>query len=257
MRSRSSVGLQFALIICVILSCTVMGLAQPRNGEHKGFTQSGKPLEFGKYKRGKKIGEWLQYDTTSGHVIRKTTFVKGVRQGPELVYNNTNGRIRAANWYKNDTLHGMRYVYTTVGILDSIQQYRNGRKNGLQRVYGKEERIALKKIQLVRNDTIIYERRYDYGGELQAIEYYKNGLLDGECRYYTTHYYGIDTTATRICNYKSGKKVGEEREYRGKGVLSSITTWNEGVKHGKSLSYYNDGLKYKEVNFVDGKKNGE
>lgn len=257
MYTRRKPGLHFSLALLAVLALSIGVGAQPRNGQHKVFDQSGKLLESGSYKKGKKNGVWLQYETSAGLVIRKTTFDKGVRQGPELVYNKGNGKVREANWYRNDTLHGMRYVYSKTGTLDSILQYRNGRMYGLQRIYKVGGRVVLNKMLYVRNDTIVYERRYDSGGELQAIEYFKKGKLDGECRYYNTYYYGRDTSASRICSFRSGLKDGEEREYSSYGVLSSITTWRAGVKQGKSVSYQYGKFISHEVEYVDGKKNGK
>lgn len=244
-------------IVCsVVMASAFVSSAQPRNGEHKVYDANGKLVESGYYKRGMKKGVWMQYDPSNGLVVRKTTFDKGVRQGPELVYNKSNGKVREANWYRNDTLHGMRYVYSRTGTLDSILQYRNGRLYGLQRIYKIGGRVVLNKMQYILNDTIVYERRYDGGGELDAIEYFKNGKLEGECRYYNTYYYGTDTAAARICNYKNGLKDGEEKEYRNDGVLYAITSWRGGVKHGKSLMYqYGNRVAY-EVDYVNGSKNG-
>lgn len=126
---------------------------------------------------------------------------------------------------KDGELHGNLMHYFPNGVLMGMKQYRHGRQDGLQ-LYSEKSGVLAKEEHYL-NDTLNGEVRI-YGSSsnvriLLRSNYYKNGKLDG----------------LSIENNTMGKTVAEEE-------------FKEGVKHGRSTWYYNNGLPAMEQYYVNG-----
>ena len=133
------------------------------------WDSTGKVRERGYFQQG--TGELVRYDTT-GLVIERRQFVAGKREGEQHNYYPT-GQIKSISNYLNDTL------------LESHTYYPNGQISSTGKfVHGKKEGDWL---------------RYDQNGGLLEAAPWRDGVLEGEQRFY-----GPNGNVTSVLRYEHG-----------------------------------------------------
>ena len=129
--------------IIVLISFLVSILSSPIWGEtlnindlvtrnnlyYKKFTDipftgeiSGK--ESGKFKKGKKEGEWIYYHK-NGQLWTKGNFKDGKRDGPMEVYHE-NGQLNGKGNYKDGERDGLWEIYNEDGSFQTSYKFKNG-----------------------------------------------------------------------------------------------------------------------------------
>ena len=133
-------------------------------------------LENGILNGGLKDGSWATYYADERkHVKSLTTYVKGVKNGIHLEFNNR-GQVEKRESFINDQLHGMSAVYK-LGRPSTTTEYKYGMFHG-QHI------------------------EYYNSGKIQKLVEFKNGKQDGLLRYYDE-----EGTITLEYIYKDGEKV--------------------------------------------------
>lgn len=113
-------------------------------------------------------------DSTSRYKITYYTLVQGKKDGEITTINSKNDSLIAKGIYKNAVPYeGMFYLPKEY---PEIQQYKNGKRNGLQQLFY-STRTNLLKQEYEMKDGVIdgYKKTYKYG-ELITVEQYKDGL---------------------------------------------------------------------------------
>jgi antitoxin component YwqK of YwqJK toxin-antitoxin module len=117
--------------------------------------------------------------------------------------------------------------------------YREGRKNGPRITYREEETVEETFVDDLKQGTTVY---YYPDGSIKKTVLFENGLEDGLARVYDTS--GV---IMELITYKKGFITDRERINRYD---------NQGFKHGKWKSFYEDGSLMTEGNYKHGLKHG-
>ena len=140
-------------------------------------------------------------------------------------------QIKVEEWcVKNGKRNGAWSVYFPNGVLLSMANYTDGKKNGLF-------------IECEKSGAVLVQ------------EYYKNDILDGEQRKYAT------VKNVRILksvnNYKNGVLNGICIEYNDMGYVQSQTEYAMGIKNGISKWYFSNGRIAMEQTYQNNMLTGE
>jgi len=95
--------------------------------------------------------------------------------------------------------------------------------------------------------------KYAPGGKLTAIDTYVRGIRNGIS-------IAVDQRRGHIMAenwYKDGKLYGMSKHYAKRDRLESTTEYVDGMKNGVHISYYEDGDKQQETNYIDDVKSGD
>lgn len=116
-------------------------------------------------------GSWTLYDS-KGKVTRITTYLDGLKQGVELVFDNQ-GYVSTKGFYHNNQLEGEFLTYKRRNVIDR-KNYIGGVLDGLQKKYYANGNI-MEEVTYVQGKMDGVAKWYDQEGNL-SIEYtYKNG----------------------------------------------------------------------------------
>lgn len=159
-----------------------------QNGEYKKYHNKGYLKETGYYKYNKKDGLFISYYDT---IIRTYNEVEEITQL----------------------------------VKDSIE-YKNGKKNGKERSYYKNNQLK---------KDITWENDYKIG---DYLEFYENG----------------DTL--KKCHYEDGTIHGEYKEWHANNSLKEISYYNYDDKTGIEKKYYSNGKRKSEISFKEDERNG-
>jgi antitoxin component YwqK of YwqJK toxin-antitoxin module len=95
--------------------------------------------------------------------------------------------------------------------------------------------------------------RWNINGRKKSEDNYKNGRPDGESLYYWN-----DGSILSIGVWKEGRQIGEHRKYFENGELNKITHYDSnGLYHGKSISWWENGKPFIERTYIHGKETGK
>ncbi len=89
-------------------------------------------------------------------------------------------------------------------------------------------------------------KKYGYDGSVTSMGYIKNGVNDGEEKWY-------DKKGRKILlvHYVKGKKHGVEEGYYPNGDVMMSTTYAKGLKNGEAHTFNKDGSINKQIIFKD------
>lgn len=178
-----------------------------------GFYLDGRIRFEMNYKNGEPIGEYKEYHHNR-QLMGKGTFEDGMLIGDYIDYYD-NGNIRSKGWYDaNRKPSGEIKSYYKSGAIMGIHDYRSGKLHGSSSTYcedGKMTEFAKfennKRIE--ENGGFFEGRNQIYCGQrLLAEEYYKNGLLEGEYKWYHTN-----GNLEFIQRFIKGERQGVAEEY--------------------------------------------
>lgn len=129
---------------------------EPKNGEVKQFTTSGKLKTIVNYDHGIKHGISYLYHEDGETVFLAMPYERGKREGISKKY-FTSGEIYAETSYENDRLHGFRKLYFQSGQLKAIIDYGYGFPGiGIQEYFTNGTMKESNAIQTNRNDNYLY-----------------------------------------------------------------------------------------------------
>lgn len=158
-------------------------------------------------------------------------------------------KLKSESTYLNGIKNGIEIIYSYSGEKDSVINWVNGLKQGVQKKYyngkieseipfvnGKEEGLAL---------------YYDGKGRLRNDELWENGKI--KCRdkeYYT------NGNLLKECPCVEGKNNGIYKRYYQNGQFWEETQMHDDQYNGTYKLYYDNGTLIKEYNYIEGKRNG-
>ncbi len=191
----------------------------------------------GKYKNGLKEGKWKKYYRNTKKLDNVINYKKGLQYG-KFTYYYASGTIKKegkAYEERNpkgavvNKFDGEFKEYYSTGVLLKILHFDKGEKTGL------------------------FEEYYN-NGKIKQQGFYSNSLKTSKWLYL-----GIAGDTVVENNYKiiskndkqSSVKHGLLKRWKNKNLVLK-ENWFEGVKHGKSLSYYRNGNVSTEMNFDKG-----
>lgn len=234
---------------------------------YKEWSEIGKLIVQGTYKRNEPIGKWTYY------------YPDGREKSEEWVEGKTN---KVMAFWLPDSTHtqtvvngtGELAIYYTNGALKEWYNYLNGDKNGPfeeRSIYGY---TTLKGFFNAGEKDSTWTYAY-YSGDVEKVTNYKNGSLHGDYSYF------YDNGQVNVVGrYENGKKYGLWTWYTNKGTkdmeglfaddlqhgdwkywhptgeLSYTATYDKGLKSGTWTYYFKDGTKFKEGTFVNDWKDG-
>lgn len=173
------------------------------------------------YQQGKKNGEEILF-YPDGKPQHKKTYKDDVLEGEEIIF-YPNGKPRERRAYVAGQLDGEFYYLDENENVQKIETYKNGVKNGLERI--------------VENNMLIEENNY------------VDGVLDGVTKKYNQKY------MTDEISYKQGKKNGWHKMYQEDGSRIEIEYVND-EKSGTGIIYFPDKSVAQRVSYWHNQKTG-
>jgi len=198
-------------IVCLLISIGIF--AQDINkidengkkhGPWKGFYEESKRLRYeGTFEHGKEIGMFKFFDDTKvGTVIATREFNSNDDSCYTIFYNQKKNKVSEGKVVNKQFEGDWKYYHEDLPTVMTLEPYRNGKLNGVRKVYYKSGEIAEETSYLNGLKNGPY-KSYAENGVLLEESNYKNDLYDGM---------SINRSATNTITsqgvYKAGKKVG-------------------------------------------------
>lgn len=210
-------------VFCAIfIMWTLNGIAQTeatnqydqhgeRHGVWKKYYKNGKQLRYeGEFNHGKEIGIFkfykigskgkpaatktykpdsdsvlLRFYTKKGKLSSEGHVINESREGVWKYYKRSyKDSLMMVEEYKQGQLDGWKTVYFRNGNITDKTQYKAGKKEGDQIIYS-ENGNKLQEYHFKNDKLHGYSKVYDKDGNVLSEGLYKQGLRDGEWRYYT------------------------------------------------------------------------
>jgi uncharacterized protein len=157
-----------------------------------------------------------------GGVLRqKYTMHDRKLHGPFLLYDE-HARLLQESSFMHGRLEGEQRIYVQ-GRLCSINQFRDGRLNGLTQTFGNI-------------------------GALASSTEYLNGLAHGE-----SVAYDASGSVVRRAQYNKGRLHGDVVTYHPDGRIQSLSPYHHDLIHGEVVKYAPDGTEIERVRYFEGK----
>ena len=140
-----------------------------------------------------------------------------------------NGSVKMEAYFQNGIPQGTVKTYDKQGRLISLEEYKNGLKDGKA-------------------------KRFNFTHDIPTEEemYYKGGILNG-----TRKVFNSSGEMLMSEEYKNGKRDGKVEMFNAEGVMEVKAFYKNGKKHGKRIFYYENGAVMHEENFSEGMLEGE
>lgn len=216
---------------------------------YEGYSSFGNKTSEGLYNiTGGKKGAWKFYD--DNQVLESEEFYIDNKLDGDLVYYYKNGKIKSVSPYKKDTLQGYFSSFYPNGQLMQQGWYKNGNSVGVWLNYHPDGKISSKnyysndKLNGIQENFNVDEKLSDkilYEKDAILTEYYfdEKGNITEEINI------NVDSSAyTLISHYNNGK-------------IHNFYNMLYRIKNGLYNSYYFDGSKRAEGNYLNGKQHGE
>ncbi|MBC8175108.1 MAG: hypothetical protein H8E82_05570 [Candidatus Marinimicrobia bacterium] len=160
-----------------------------------------------------------------------------------------NGGLKTKQFYRRDSREGRWTWWNKEGIPDSQKVYREELVVKYTRWHPNGKRWFVKsyKDELLHGEWIWWGE--DAVSDSQKV--YKNGKLDGMVR----HWYSRDQLRKEE-EYHLGKRDGRLRKWYEHGPLEREEHYKQGIIHGTCKYWLGTGVKYLEVPYVNGQKQG-
>ena len=186
-------------------------------------------------------GVWTDYwDNGYPHYV--TTYIAGTRDGLHLEMTR-NGIIELLENYKNGLLEGPRRTYSNGYAVSEEVYYSEGKKNGNYMIrYASGQK---KESGTYNNDHYDGQVTWYYENGQKAAEYnYRQGIIDGNVTTYFDNgkvetfglYTNNEQTGTWKEYYRSGARKEEGKYLKGK-KEGAWLQWDESGKPGKNINY--------------------
>lgn len=211
------------------------------HGKYTAYNHQGDISEKGKYKRGRKIGEWKEY--RAGNLSKAFTYAdEGKHRMTTFYY--PNGQIKQQNSYylkrdengelRNAMRDGIQKQYYENGQLEYTSELKMGARDGALKYYYKNGQIR----------SVQFHSEDEPTGTWQTFE--KNGAIKSETNY----------TVFETDDGRKGLKDGMARGWKN-GKLQFEKMYSKGEFNGVLKSYFPDGSLAVEKNYIRGLPQGE
>jgi len=195
------------------------------NGERDSlwtYFLDGKITSEFSYNNGKIDGRSKEWK--DGVLVSEKTYSNGVLHGPSYTWNAETGQLIKESNYNHDKLEGKQILMSKYG--DTLGQANLVNGNGEYRYKDSENE------------------------ELEYIETYKNGKLDGITKVLK------ESKTVKETSYKNGIKDGLEITFSTEGKEQSKITYAKGLPDGEYIEYWFNEKKSKEGTYSKGLKTG-
>lgn len=220
-----------------------------RNGRRNGVAVS--HFEDGKveleitYRKGYKSGEEILF-YENGYPKYKKNYQKNILNGEEVVFYE-NGKPERRSLYVNGLLDGETDYFDRNGNLIKIENYRSGKKNGVERII--ENNQLIEENYYVDDKKDGTSKKYNHERLLEEISY-KNDQRNGiSKRYY-------DNGGWDEIEYVNNKIEGLVTSYYPSKVISAKTSYADNQKNGPSEKYYSVGTLQRADNYKNDVQEG-
>ncbi len=157
----------------------------------------------GTFVHGKETGEFLFYLPDNPKHPSAKKIYKENSDEVYVIFYRKNGKKESEGYFKNQKRTGTwKYYFPDGKTLMSTEEYSNGKKNGVAKIFYKN-------------------------GTLAEKTHYKDGLKDG-----TSETFGINGKPLAFTTYRNGKPDGPCRTYLENGELYSSGQYKNGLKTG-------------------------
>ena len=185
--------------------------------------------------------------------LNDTTFEKD-NNDPQLVHmtiKNPKGTIVSQGSMKSNVKEGVWRNYSSTGSITSLEEFKNGKKNGSLLKFGPGTMIS---VDATYKDDSLHGQKTTYGtnNKIKSVENYVNGILHGNRKAYYD-----DGKLQEEATFKNGKKDGKAIWYLQNGQPSVEYTYSDGVLNGSAKEYNPKGAILREGKFVNDSEEGE
>lgn len=227
--------LVYMVFVLLLLSCNAF--AQQPEYPDSGFTNKAEAKNL--IMNGKKEGKWCEYSN-----------------GGLDITSDTNAVYYILTIYKAGVPTGIvRKYYGHHGVLCSESPYKNGKLNGVQKIYrsykGSLMVTLIEEKPYVDGEVNGIVKEYNINGGLKSELSYINGKAQGmKKQYFSDGHVSIETP------YVDDLKNGLQKMYNSDGTIMSETTFADNVENGISKTFYNNGIVKDEKTYDKGKITG-
>ena len=175
------------------------------------------------YEDGVLNGPFKEYDN-HGNILFEGSYEKGLLNGKAREYfiYTDGGSSYSEGYYVNDEKQGLWKEYDKEGNIHSTQHYTDGREDGTYKQYTKE-------------GILEYTEEWEYGEQLNAIDYYPNGKIQG------------------IEQWEYGVKNGIAESFYESGELKERCNFKNNELDGPAYTYDKSGNVIEHEIYSDGK----
>jgi antitoxin component YwqK of YwqJK toxin-antitoxin module len=232
------------------------------DGEWVYYHENGQISQKGKFENGENTGLWEVWDE-NGVIMEESFHIPGegvewityrepkgnlaVKEGNgKYLGYHPNGGIAVFGNIQDKKMTGDWTFFDEEGIARSVMRYENGKGKMwlIRNSYGNE---------MVKNGTGKFVNYFDSGLVEQEGEY-MDGLKEGE---WFLYFEGDGKPLMEESRYKKDLLEGRYVTHHASGKEALIGQYKTGKRIGKWTWYTEEGLVDSEVNYVDGKKEGE
>ncbi|MBP3546047.1 MAG: toxin-antitoxin system YwqK family antitoxin [Alphaproteobacteria bacterium] len=196
------------------------------NGKREGvavtYSDKGYKQSETNYKNGKKDGRFVAYFPNGAKMV-EANYKNDKAEGAQRVW-HPNGKLQSQSRFTNDVIDGNATTYYTNGKLETQRIYKNGKENGVMKIYDDKTNKVAAEIPYVDGKIHGMLTVYNDGIPFNKMRY-ENGINNGEYIFY--HQNGkkfIEATA------KNDKLEGEAKIYDPTGKLNRIEYYKDGKK---------------------------
>lgn len=175
-----------------------------KDGLWKGFYPESKRLRYeGTFSHGKEIGEFKFYDDTkAGTVIATRTFNPNDNVAYTIFYDQNKNKVSEGK-VVNKLFEGeWKYYHQAATTVMTIENYKNGKLEGLRSVYFPSGKIA-EETYYKNNLKSGSSKKYSEKGIVLEEATFKNNQYDGEAIFRD-----VDNNIVSKGKFLNGKKVG-------------------------------------------------
>ena len=217
-------------------------------GEWKFYANNGVLLSKGNFKDNAIVGDYFNY-YNNGQVEYITPYKEDVIDGYYTSF-HLNKKMSSQGWYKDGNQHGEWKYYNIDGTLSGTNFFHNGKLHGIQNDYTADGKLVSTTNFIF--DDLISESVYDKDGNLfEKINYEST---EKEYLITSKHFNGKPKTIT---SYVNGVKHGKYELFHFNGNKKVVGTYRNGEQDGLWTWFYEDGKIESKANYNNGKVHGK
>ena len=200
-----------------------------KNGKMSVFNRDKTPELIRYYEDDIPVAEEL-YDSHGSQVYKGPLNKYGKKEGKWVYFKND--KLLSFSHFKNGLKHGEAVSYYNNGQISTEGMYENGNKVGLFKSY-------------YINGQLEEQTEYDADGNRtgDTYQYYPNG------KYKATYIYNKNKSSKRITQFYENGNVHYEKNF--------LIVDSKSIRHGKHLTYFEDGTLEKEENYENNLLSGD
>lgn len=186
----------------------------------------------GNFKDNVPVGEFKYYHA-NGKLKSITFFVQGVHEVRTTIF-HTNEKKASEGVFMDQLKHGEWKYWDQDGTLITVENYKNGKKNGVWQVYSSETGILLEESNYIEDKLHGTAKTFYIDGVPCTVENYVNGQRNGMAESYY-----IDGKLSIKGVFHEGLKIGIWNYYDQNGKLRKMIDYKKSQVIKTYLIFYN------------------